>query len=72
MREIERQASQAWGLGHARAAFDFLTVIVPAPIQQNLWLTEEGDAEEGTSQHSTPTSHVATLPYRRGKRQRRG
>lgn len=31
MQEIERQASEAWGMGPARAAWDFMTVGVPAP-----------------------------------------
>jgi ribonuclease Z len=33
MREIERQASEAWGMGNAQAAWDFMRVVIP---QQSL------------------------------------
>ncbi|KAG6376052.1 beta-lactamase-like protein [Boletus reticuloceps] len=29
--EISRQASEAWGMGHAQVAFDFMRVNIPAP-----------------------------------------
>ncbi|KAF8448066.1 beta-lactamase-like protein [Boletus edulis BED1] len=29
--EISRQASEAWGMGHAQVAFDFMRVDIPAP-----------------------------------------
>ncbi|KAF8892702.1 beta-lactamase-like protein [Infundibulicybe gibba] len=31
IREIERQATAAWGMGEARAAWDFMNVVIPAP-----------------------------------------
>lgn len=31
MHEIERQATDAWGMGTADAAYDFMRVVVPAP-----------------------------------------
>lgn len=32
--EISRQASDAWGMGHAQVAFDFMRVSIPAPVMQ--------------------------------------
>lgn len=38
--EISRQASEAWGMGHAQVAYDFMRVNIPAPSVTEV---EEGE-----------------------------
>jgi ribonuclease Z len=45
--EIERQASEAWGMGTARAAWDFMRVAIPA----------SGEADVSISDTEYPTSY---------------
>ena len=45
MKEVERQASEAWGMGNARAAVDFMKVWVHASIDHER--EEETNAEMG-------------------------
>ncbi|KAL0578458.1 hypothetical protein V5O48_003559 [Marasmius crinis-equi] len=45
LREMERQASAAWGMGNARVAFDFMRVHVPPPADE---------FEEGGSSSASP------------------
>jgi ribonuclease Z len=53
MSEIERQASEAWGMGTAKAAWDFMRVVIPAPDwtlgmdHQVVGTTRYADPEEG-------------------------
>ncbi|KAF5365777.1 hypothetical protein D9758_003156 [Tetrapyrgos nigripes] len=60
--EIERQASEAWGMGSARAAWDFMRVAIPVPTET------VGDTQASTSQQAScesefPTpSHTRTIP----------
>ncbi|KAF9228034.1 hypothetical protein BS17DRAFT_726816 [Gyrodon lividus] len=39
--EIARQASKAWGMGHAQVAFDFMKVTIPAPPSPMVHVKEE-------------------------------
>lgn len=75
--EIERQASEAWGLGSARVSWDYMTVGIPAP--ESLGETRssyarrhrqlDGDmlADPVGSSSNTGHSHHST-----GRKRRRG
>lgn len=39
--EISRQASEAWGMGHAQVAFDFMRVSIAAPSAPAMQVEEE-------------------------------
>ncbi len=56
IREIERQANVAWGKGTARAAWDYMRVVVPAP--------EAEEEEQAYGSGSGPTwNHHSDLQH---------
>ncbi|KAJ7273464.1 beta-lactamase-like protein [Mycena haematopus] len=54
MREIERQATEAWGSGrHAQAAWDFMRVAVPAPDPQTMLSPQAQNQNQSSSYEQT-------------------
>lgn len=50
MREIERQASEAWGMGQACAAWDYMNIIIPVPtVTTNDALQQQGPSRRRNS-----------------------
>ncbi|KAJ3742062.1 beta-lactamase-like protein [Lentinula detonsa] len=67
--EIERQASEAWGMGTARAAWDFMRVAVPNPDSfppqtavndQLITQDQTQDSAHPTAYNTWETSHTET------------
>ncbi|THU99365.1 hypothetical protein K435DRAFT_777033 [Dendrothele bispora CBS 962.96] len=55
--EIERQASEAWGMGTARAAWDFMRVAIPVPTEEVV-----DETESSAQAHSPSNSYEANFP----------
>ncbi|KAJ6455834.1 beta-lactamase-like protein [Mycena sanguinolenta] len=70
IREIERQATEAWGSGrHAMAAWDFMRVAVPAPESETM-RPPQAQNERSSSSHEHVYADVGAdgLPYVNKKR----
>ncbi|KAJ4488240.1 beta-lactamase-like protein [Lentinula aciculospora] len=64
--EIERQASEVWGMGMARAAWDFMRVAVPIPASSspkgyptahNTWETKKSELIPDSPSYASRTQH---------------
>lgn len=67
MREIERQASLAWGLGAAHAAWDYMRVVIPAPDSA---VEDKHNSRPGEYQlkHADPTEGIMYNNHDRKRR----
>ena len=51
LREIERQASEAWGMGQAIAAVDYMRVVIPAVPRRQSGDDVDGHGIDNDDEH---------------------